>query len=55
MTYPTGTIGWLQYGGSKAWWRVEVLRRVGNTTYDVRRAHTDFRVGPKDLLIVVGG
>lgn len=55
MFYPPNTIGWLKYGGSGAWFRVQVLSRIGNTTYGVRRSRTDYTVGPKDVLIVVGG
>ena len=55
MTYPEGTVGWLKYGGSKLWHRVEVVNRFDGThVYTVRRSRTTFVVGHADVLIVVG-
>lgn len=44
---------WLKYAHSSTWFKVELVERIGNTTYLVRRSRTEFRVGPADVLIVV--
>ena len=55
-TYPAGTVGWLKYGGSNEWLKVDVLARYqGTHVYNVRRTRTEFLVGGRDVLIVVGG
>lgn len=55
-SYPEGTVGWLKYQHSNEWHRVEVLGRFpGTHVYNVRKSRTDFLVGARDVLIVVGG
>lgn len=55
-TYPAGTVGWLKYGGSNTWLKVDVLGRYDGThIYGVRRSRTTFTVSNADVLIVVGG
>lgn len=55
MTYNPGTVGWLKYDRSATWYKVDVLwREEGTHTYRVRRSRTEFVVGPRDLLVVVG-
>lgn len=55
MTYAPNTVGWLKYERSETWHKVDVVSRVdGSHTYCVRRSRTEFVVGPRDILIVVG-
>ena len=54
--YAPGTVGWLKYGRSDSWFKVEVVCRIeGTHTFEVRRASNNFVVGSADVLVVVGG